>query len=211
MSTPGQAQAARLRQLLEVVDQDREKRCAELLDQAHAEAERVVRQARQKTRARLHHEVLQSREQYRSQLRLEQANNAARRRQARERADCAWLAQAWQPLQEALVGRWQAAEDRALWIEALVHQAMMRLVDRDWQIEHPSNWPEAEQQQLTTRLQAALGEAPVLVADPALSAGLRVRAGDTVVDGTCAGLLRDRTHIEALLLAGARARDTGNG
>ena len=209
MSSSGQPVASRLRQLLEVVNQDREQRCAELIGQARAEADRIVSRAWQKTRARLHHEVLQARDHYRRHLLLEQASNEARSRQARQRADRAWLQQVWQPLQEALARRWQTAEGRGLWIEVLTAQAMASLVRRDWQIEHPSDWPEAEHQQLKTRLQAALGEVPVFVADPALSAGIRVRAGDTVVDGSGAGLLRDRAHIEALLLA--TARESGNG
>jgi hypothetical protein len=204
MSSTGQPLSSRVQQLLEVVDQDREKRCAELLDQARAEADAIVRQAWRKTRVRLHHEVLQAREQYRHHLLLEQASNAARRRQLSDRVDRAWLEQAWQPLQEALIRRWQTAESRTLWIEAVTRQAMARLLRRDWQIEHPSDWPTAEQQQLASRLQAALGETPVFVADPALRAGLRVRAEGTCVDGSCAGLLRDRAHIEALLLAAAR-------
>lgn len=209
MSAPEQPLASRLQQLLEVVDQDREKRCAGLIDQAYAESNRIVRQAWQKTRARLHHEAQQSREAFRRQLLLEQARNAARRRLARESADRAWLDQAWPLLQEALTRRWQMAEGRALWVDVLTRQAQSRLVRRDWQIEHPSNWPQAEQQTLKARLQATLGETPVFVADPALPAGIRVRTGDTVVDGSHEGLLRDRTHIEALLLAFARTSRHG--
>jgi hypothetical protein len=209
VNSSGQPVAARLQQLLEVVDQDRERRCAELTDQARAEADRIVSQAWQKTRARLHREVLQAREQYQRHLLLDQARQEALSRQARQRADRAWLREAWQPLQEALQRRWQTAEGRALWVEALTVQALARLVRRDWQIEHPADWPEAEQQRLKRRLQAALGELPVFVADAALSAGIRIRAGDTVVDGSGAGLLRDRRHIEALLLASVR--ESGNG
>ncbi len=201
MSSAGQPLSSRVQQLLEVVAQDREKRCAELLDQARAEADGIVRQAWQKTRARLHHEVLQAREQYRQHLLLEQASNTARRRQLSDRVDRAWLEQARQPLHEALARRWQSAEHRTLWIETLTRKALARLVRHDWRIEHPADWPAVEQQQLASRLQPVLGEAPVFVADPELRAGLRVRAEDTCVDGSCSGLLRDRAHIEALLLA----------
>jgi hypothetical protein len=209
MSSSGHPLSSRLQELLEVVDQDRDKRCAELMDQADADSDRIIRQAWQKTRARLRHEVLRAREEYRRHLLLEQASNEVRRRQARESADRAWLEQAWQPLQEALARRWQTPEGRSLWVEALTRQARERLVHSDWQIQHPSDWPEAERRQLATRLQTELGKAPGFLADPALPAGIRVRAGDTVVDGSCAGLLRDRTHIEALLLAAAR--ESGHG
>jgi hypothetical protein len=209
MSSSVHPLSSRLQELLEVVDQDREKRCAELIDQARADAERIVKQAWKSTRARLHHEVLHARQEYRRQLLLEQASNEARRRQARERVDRAWLDQVWQPLQEALVQRWQTTEGRLLWVDALMRQATGRLVQSDWQIHHPADWPEAERRQLATRLQAVLGKEPAFVADPALSAGIRVCAGHTVVDGSCAGLLRDRTHIEALLLAALRESDHG--
>lgn len=204
MSSAGQPLSSRVKELLEVVEQNREKRCAELLDRARAEADGIVRQAWQKTRARLHHEVLQAREQYRRHLLLEQASNAARLRQLSDRVDRAWLEQAWQPLQEALIRRWQSAENRTLWVETLVRQALARLVRHNWQIEHPADWPAPEQQQLASRLLPVLGEAPVFVADPALPAGLRVRTEGACVDGSCAGLLRDRAHIESVLLAAAR-------
>ena len=41
----------------------------------------------------------------------------------------------------------------------------------------------------------------VNTAQPAISAGLRIGAEDTWVDGSIDGLLRDRTRIESVLLA----------
>jgi hypothetical protein len=193
--------ADRVQQLLAVVEQARDKRCAELMERAQTEARQVLKHARQKARVRLHHEVLQLREQFRRHLVLDQAGKDARLRQARQRADRELLEQSWQPLRDALIDRWQVSAGRRAWVDAVIDQALARLVGKDWQIEHPSDWPEQERQVVKQRLRGLFGAEPVWVAEPSLPAGIRVRAEDTLVDGSCDGLLRDRNDIEARLLA----------
>jgi vacuolar-type H+-ATPase subunit H len=191
----------RVQQLLSVVEQARDKRCAEIMDHAQAEARELLRHAWQKARVRLHHEVQQSRQQFHRHLVLEQAGNEARVRQARQSADRLLLEQAWQPLRDALIRRWQVSAGRRAWVDAVVDQALGRLVGKDWRIEHPSEWPEQERQAVEERLHGLLGTEPLWVVEPSLPAGIRIRAGDTFVDGSCDGLLRDRNDIEARLLA----------
>jgi len=201
MSAAREPATDRVQQLLAVVEQARDKRCAEVMERAQTEARQLLKHARQKARARLHHEVLQLREQFRRHLVLDQAGKDARLRQARQRADRELLGQSWQPLRDALVRRWQVSAGRRAWVDAVIDQALGRLVGKDWQIEHPSDWPEQERQVVKERLRGLLGAEPVCVAESSLPAGIRVRAGDTLVDGSCDGLLRDRNDIEARLLA----------
>ncbi|MFZ0469010.1 MAG: hypothetical protein WAL92_08830, partial [Thiogranum sp.] len=184
MSAAREPATARVQQLLAVVEQARDKRCAELMDRAQTEARQLLKHAWQKARVRLHHEVLQSREQFRRHLVLDQAGKEARLRQARQRADRELLEQSWQPLRDALIRRWQVSAGRRAWVDAVIDQALGRLVGKDWQIEHPSDWPEQERQVVEERLRGLLGAEPEWVAEPSLPAGIRVRAGDTLVDGS---------------------------
>jgi hypothetical protein len=201
MSADREPAADRVQQLLAVVEQARDKHCAEVMERAQTEARQLLKHAWQKARVRLHHEILQSREQFRRHLVLERAGKEARLRQARQRADRVLLEQSWQPLRDALIRRWQVPAGRRAWVDAVIEQALGRLVGKEWQIEHPSDWPEQERQVVKERLRGLLGAEPLCVAESSLPAGICVRAGDTLVDGSCDGLLRDRSDIEARLLA----------
>jgi hypothetical protein len=211
VNSGSQSSGDRARQLLAAVEAAREQRCAELLEAAQAQAQRLVRQAWQGARARLHHEVLLARDQFRHQRVIEQAAQDAERRGAQQAADRQLLDAAWQQLRDALGRRWHRPQSRATWVDALVEQASARLVERQWRIEHPVDWPEQERLALEQRLAGEQGAAPAFIADPALSAGLRIRAGDTVVDGSSDGLLRDRGRIESRLLAAVRPAETPHG
>jgi F0F1-type ATP synthase membrane subunit b/b' len=196
----------RLQGLLEAVEQQRETRCAAILAQARDDAQALVKQARGKARTRLHREILHARQQFAQQFALQQASQAASQREARFRSDRALLDQAWPLLRTALERRWQEPVARRRWVEALTDLALARLVADDWRIEHPADWPVEEREALARRVQERSGTQPVFDADTGLQAGIRVRAGNTLVDGSCDGLLRDRVHIEALLLAALREK-----
>ncbi|HYQ71339.1 MAG TPA: hypothetical protein VET88_05360, partial [Gammaproteobacteria bacterium] len=129
------------------------------------------------------------------------AQRQTRLRLQRHRADETLLARAWGPLGETLQQRWARQDTRTLWIENLVEQARMLLLDRDWTIEHPVDWPQAEREALGRQLQGEQGVAPVFVARPQITAGLRICAGPTCIDATRDGLLRARGRIEAMMLA----------
>ncbi|MGB7934578.1 MAG: hypothetical protein WCH04_20595, partial [Gammaproteobacteria bacterium] len=108
---------------------------------------------------------------------------------------------AWQPLRKALLARWSQETARRQWIDFLVHRACTLLVATDWQIEHPLDWQVQERAALEELLAGQLGRLPEFIARKQISAGLRICANGTCVDGTLEGLLRDQTRIESLLLA----------
>ena len=201
MTTPGSIVDAQLQHLLEFLDKHRDEQCTEMLTQARSEAQQEIRQAYSEARARLHQAVQHTREQARLRLTSAVAQQQTRERQQRQQEDQALLERAWQPLRELLQQRWQDKATRQQWIDHLVQQAAAALVDNNWQIEHPEDWPVAERDALQARLVELHGYAPLLTAQPSISAGLRICAGDTCVDGSIAGLLRDRTRIESVLLA----------
>jgi F0F1-type ATP synthase delta subunit len=201
MSSPGSIVDAQLQHLLEFLETHRDEQCAEMLAQARSEAQQEIRQAYNEARARLHQAVLYTREQARLRLTSAAARQQTRKRQQRQQQDQVLLERAWQPLQELLQQRWQEKTARQQWIEHLLLQASAALVDSSWQIEHPGHWPAEERNALEARLGKLHEDAPVFMEQPAISAGLRICAGGTCVDGSIAGLLRDRTRIESVLLA----------
>jgi len=192
---------AQLRNLLQVVTDNRDERCRVLREAAHLQARQLLQQARREARERLHRKVLEAREQARQQLTSAQAQRQTRLRLQRHRADEALLARAWAPLGERLLQRWERQDSRALWIDNVVEQALSMLLDRHWTIKHPAHWPLQEREALGMRLEQELGVLPVFEAEAQLAAGLRICAGPTCIDATPAGLLRARTRIEAMMLA----------
>ena len=192
---------AQLQHLLEVVERNRDERCRALLSEAREQARQLVHKAHREARAHLHHKVLATREKARLKLASAQAQRQTHLRLQRHRADQALLARTWQPLTDRMQQRWREAASRRLWIDNLLEQASTMLVDRNWRIEHPLDWPAGERHELETRLGSELGSPPGFFGQADIVAGLRICAGAACVDGTLEGLLRDRTRIEALLLA----------
>lgn len=201
MKEPAGLVDAQLQHLLRVVEHHRDERCARVLEAARVQAQQLLKRARREARARVHQAIETSREQARRQLASAQAQHQTQLRMQRQREDLALLARAWQPLHDRLLGRWQQSDSRRSWIDALVSQALATLIDRHWRIEHPADWPEAERATLEARLSAELGQAPAFSAHEAVTAGLRIRAGDACIDGSLTGLLRARDSIEAMMLA----------
>jgi hypothetical protein len=125
---------------------------------------------------------------------LRRRDAAARTRPRQRRAI---VDHAWQQLPAALARQWQDADGRAHWIRHAVRDARQRLRGTDWQIEHAPGMTEPERRQCV-----ADGAPPACFAeDPALDAGLRIRAEGAVLDATAAGLLADRDRVTAGLLA----------
>lgn len=201
MNQPDSLVDVQLQHLLEVVEQHRDERCQTLLDEANAQAQRLLKRAWHEGRARLRQAVLDNREQVRRQLASAQARQQTQLRMQRQREDLALLVRAWQPLHDKLLQRWQQADSRRRWIDALMIQAAATLIDSQWHIEHPPDWPETERAAMQTRLHAELGHAAVFSAQTEITAGLRICAGDACIDATSRGLLRAREHIEAMMLA----------
>jgi hypothetical protein len=212
VSSPENSADTRIRHLLQVVERHREQRCNELLEQARSQARQVLRQAHTEARARVHQDILEVREQYRQKISFAQARQLTRARQRRQKADRELLMTIMEPLRVALLRRWRRYETRQLWIRALVQQASVTLVSTHWSIEHPADWPLQERTALEVQLNREVQSALRFEAHPSIPAGLRICAGGACVDGTVEGLLRDRTRIEALLLASinARRQDAGD-
>ncbi|MDH4061773.1 MAG: hypothetical protein OEU94_13255 [Aquincola sp.] len=188
--------AARTQALLDLVEQERVRRCAALLDEARAQADALQTESRAQAHARMREAFAE--ERARTQLRLAAARTElqTRRRAQAQRHLEALLAAAWQRLPAVLVARWQAESSRSAWVAATLAGAQQLLDAGPWQVAHASGWPANERQRIATPpLELRFSE------DPAIEAGLRIMSDGNIVDATLGGLLADREDIGGRLVA----------
>lgn len=215
---------ARTAALLALVEQFRRRRCAELLEPAHAQARSVLRSARIEGRQRVHTTIGEARQRLAAEIGAAQARLATERRLAEQRRAVDVLRQAWAALGEALRERWRDPAARALWLDAHLARALRvlprqgRLAAREalvsseggrapgegdggtWRIEFAADWPPVEREAFAARLAAAGVAAVEWNAQENIAGGVRIRAGNNVVDATIDGLLADRAALEGRLL-----------
>lgn len=187
--------------LLEVVNRNRDERCAKLRDKTRAQAKSLLQQAHADARAHMHQHVVDMREKYRLRVAAARARNETLARLQQQQTGLAMLDHVQQPLREALLRRWANPSSRQLWIHALLNVAKQTLLAHDWRIEHPPDWPHDEREQLRQHLVMSAATAPVFVAYADIDAGLRIVAHSATVDASIDGLLQRKTAIEAMLMA----------
>lgn len=186
--------------LLDLVEADRARQCAQILGEAHARADALRTQARAEARARLRQAFESQRHLSRQRLAAAQAQLATQRRLQAQQRTAALLRLAWQQLPGALRARWQQPEARAAWVTEVLDTARIRLPRGPWRIAHAPDWPAAEQQALAPELATANGAAPIFEADARIDAGLKISINGNLIDGTLDGLLGDRATVDARLL-----------
>ncbi|NIR59498.1 MAG: hypothetical protein GWO02_08235, partial [Gammaproteobacteria bacterium] len=202
MSAPPEGTDRRLQALLELLDERREQRCREILEEARTQARDIERRAFGEARERMHQAIEEERSGGRARVEQTRAQVETRARQRHHQAVLRVLHQAWEPLRRAVRARWDATDTRRRWVRMLLDEARERFPrDRDWEVRHPAGWPEDEQRALRAELEQELGGELRLVADETVAAGLRIRSDATELDGTPDGLLADRVAVEAGLLA----------
>jgi hypothetical protein len=186
--------------LLALVEEYRARRCAELLDPARSQARTLLRNARAEGRQRVHTTITEARQRLAGEVGAAQARLATERRLAEQRQAVLLLQQAWSALREALRGRWRDAGARRRWLDAHLARALRVLPPDRWRIEYAAGWAPAERESLAEHI-AAAGVAEVSwQAREDIDGGVRIRAGNNVVDATIDGLLADRAAIEGRLL-----------
>lgn len=201
MSAANTVVDSQLQHLLEVVDRRREEQCARVTKEAQAQARQIIKQAWRESRSRAHEDLLDLREQIRQQLASADAQLQTRQRQQRQQVEQELINAGWQQLHGALQQFWDDREVRKRWVNDLILQASNTLINAHWCIEHPSDWPGQECNDLKARLSNEFDCFPTFEAQTTITAGLRITAGGACVDGSSSGLLQGRTRIEAMLLA----------
>lgn len=190
-----------LEHLLGVVVESREKRCQQLRDDAHRQAAEIIKQAYSKGRTRMHHHIDALREKYRSRVSSANARNQTLLRKQHHKEERAILDVAWPQLREAMLALWKHPDSRRSWLEAAIASASSRLKQQDWHIEHPQDMSDADVKWIRQTHIHGKGGAARLVASGDIDAGIRIVLNGTVIDATLEGLLKQKTAIEATLIA----------
>jgi len=190
-----------LEHLLGVVKESREKRCAEVRDDAHEKASEIVAQAYTRARARLHRHVSSLRDKYRVRVTSAVARNLSLLRRQNQKNDRAILDVAWPQLRQALLAQWHDTQARSAWLDAAVSKASSTLLSHHWHIEYPSTLDEHELERIKKDFTSGKGKKLKLDARDDIEAGIRIRAHGTAVDASLEGLLQHRDLIEAELIA----------
>lgn len=207
-SEPGpQQQAETVEHLLAIVIENREKRCAQLRDNARQQAREIIQQAHRKSRARMHRHVVALREKHGQRVSSAVARNQTLLRKQRQKADRAIADRAWPLLGEAMQALWGRAETRRKWLEAAITNTAARLLHSGLRVEHPADMNENELIWMKQHIEN-IGKQAELRVCKEIEAGVRIVAEGTVVDATLDGLLKQKTMIEAMLIA--RIKRAGN-
>lgn len=201
MNGPESILDAKVRSLLDVVEQRRDRECDERMKAASHQAHEIVATAWREERERLHREIVHIREQVRQRLVAAEARRQTRRRQRRQAEDQALLDRACNALRSELAQRWHDVAGRKEWARSLVSQAAEALLGNIWTIQHPLDWPAGERSAVQRQVEQLCGETPHFEPDSRLTAGLRICSPGACVDGSLDGLMHDGTDIAAQLLA----------
>lgn len=201
MNGPESILDAKVRSLLDVVEQRRDRDCDKRMDAASHQAREIVASAWRDERERLHREITHIREQVRQKLVSAEAQRQTHRRQRRQAEDQALLNRACDALRNELAQRWRDVATRQQWTESLVHQAADALLGNTWTIQHPVDWPASERASTGRLVEQLVGETPRFETGDRLTAGLRICSPGACVDGSLDGLMHDGTDIAAQLLA----------
>lgn len=189
----------RTEQLLTLVANDRDTRRDAILADARARTAALRAEAHRKARAQVSEAFLDERRRSTERIESARARLQSQRRAATQDRARALLDAAWQRLRPALCARWQDPTQRKAWVAHLLAEAQRRLTPGMWHITYAAGWPDAEQRAAATALRE-IGVRIQLEVDPAIKAGMRIRDGGNVIDGTVDGLLDDHAEIGARLL-----------
>lgn len=198
--TPLPPLQASLQALLDLVDGDRERQCAQVLGEARARATALRSQARAEARTRLRQTFEAQRHALQAQVAAAQARLATQQRLHAQQRTSLLLGLAQRQLAAALHARWVQATARATWVAHVLDVAHARLPAQGWRVMHAGDWPADEAAAVAAALaQRGHGDA-AFEADAGMAAGLKVSAGGNVVDGSLHGLLAEADEIDAALL-----------
>lgn len=189
MTVPDQESA-----LLQLVEEDRARRCGEILAAARAQAGELRRQAHRAACERVRAALADARERAQRQVAAAAAQLQTRQRLAHQDRAARMLDAALAALPAALMVRWQQATTRRQWLDFAMQQAAQLLPRAQWRIEHahgltPSDIGSA----------SAWADRSEWSESPGLGAGLRIHSNGNCVDASLQGLRADREALASRL------------
>jgi hypothetical protein len=187
--------------LLKLVEEYREQECRRILDAAREEAGRLVAETYRKERAHLHVRIVSERSRAQARIQAARAELATRERWSRERTSISLLDSAWPRLRDRLAARWGGPAGRRAWVKRYLGEALALLPRGPWRVRHAAGWGESERRDVVAWLRGELDASPGLQVDDAMEAGLVVEYEGALLDASLDGLTKDRSRLEARLLA----------
>lgn len=198
---PGSIVDAQLQRLLEVVNNYQQQACATLMQQAQEQSSHIVRQAYQQARMRFKQDIQESRQQMEASLFAAKAKQHTFMMQQKHQVDREFLDKAWELLKIQLGSRWSNLHSRVLWIQKLANVAQDILSADQWLVEYPEGLPENEKQEIQRVVADTFSRSCQFCENADLSAGIRIKADDAIIDGSISGLLADKVGIESSFLS----------
>jgi len=191
----------RTQALLDLVEQYRTRRSAELLEPAMAEARATRRAARAESRRRVTTAIAEERKRMALEVGTVEAALATDRRLASQRHAVQLLTDAWRDLRARLRMRWDDESSRARWTERHLKRALQAVPPTaGWLVQFHRAWTEPERVRAQQWLDAHGGPAVRFEEDASIEAGFRIVGGHNVLDATLEGLLADRAQLQGRLL-----------
>lgn len=195
--------------LLGEIEQQCGAECRTIIESAEREAEAIISTAYAAARQRGHKLIMGLRREGEQRLMRATAQRDNDMRMAEEARAAAVLRRGCPQLIDAVVARWNVPEHRRAWIEAVAHSAW-RLNPGAWTVEHPAAWGAVDERTFRDAVGTAGPITFRLTSD--IIAGLRIRSGGAVLDGSPEALLADQPVVEAKILAAIAAlSDNGDG
>lgn len=190
-----------LQRLLEYIHDERDKRCAQIIEDAEAEANAITKDARRLARHQVHDAIAAERLHRNREIERTRAEVRTRLRRTWFRLIRRELDQAWPLLVEATVRHWNAsASNRRAWLSATLETATHALGPGLWHVEHPQNWPMSEGAPIFKALRDQYELLEIHCRPSAQLAGFRVSCSDVSVSTTVDGLLSPKSRIEGIWL-----------
>ena len=128
----------RTRALLNLIEEDRARACAQSDALGQREADEILRTGRAEARERVRETLAVERTWLRNRLGAAEARLANERRQHDQRRAMALLARAWERLPAELERRWADANGRAAWVRHIGEAGAGSLPKAPWTIARPT-------------------------------------------------------------------------
>ena len=195
------------RALKDLVEKSQQEQCRTAREQAELKAREIRRDARRQARERVGQAVEEERARMQQEVRVVEAEIETEQRRRSRRRDMELIASGTGMLKEALMKRWDDEDGRREWARVALAEAAEVLLGRDWTLEHPAAWAEAERDEAAKWADEQHGATLALKPAEELERGLRIRHKGATVDMSIAGLTADIRRIHGELLAALHRAD----
>lgn len=192
---------AQTERLVALVEENQQRECRKLLDQAREKHRQLVKAARSDARLRLREAVERERARAVSQIRSVEAEFHTKLRAREQQLAESLLAEGWALLEKSLRNRWQDSMGRRAWIRRCAREAVRWLPPGRWKVEHPEDCALADLSLFTAFVTEHLPATSVEMAVAGLEAGMVISTDKTFLDMSLRGFMRDRENIEGRMLA----------